>query len=338
MTKNGKWVLRHRPQAALADSDLEWIEESLPDLADGELLVRNIYLSLDPTNRVWMSDREQYLPPVGIGDVMRGTTVGVVEQSRSDRFAPGDIVMPALGGWQHYTVVPARGTRKLPRVPGIPLTAYLSVLGPTGLTAYFGLLDIGRPQEGETLVVSAAAGAVGSIVGQIGKLKGCNVVGIAGGAAKCDWLTGDLGFDGAIDYKNEDVGAALDRLCPKGVDIDFENVGGPIMDAVFARLNQGGRMALCGLISSYNDEGPAAGPTDFGRILMQRLTIRGFIVIDYLSRSAEAFADLSQWIAEGKIQWKDHVAPGLEQAPDSLQLLFNGQHDGKLIVGISQEP
>ncbi|WP_176593650.1 NADP-dependent oxidoreductase [Sphingobium sp. EM0848] len=338
MTKNGKWVLRHRPQAALVETDLDWVQEALPELRDGELLVRNIYLSLDPTNRIWMSDREQYLPPVQIGDTMRGTTIGVVEQSRSDRFAPGDIVMPAMGGWQDYTVSPERMTRKLNVAPGIPLTAYLSVLGPTGLTAYFGLLDIGQPKEGETLVLSAAAGAVGSIAGQIGKIKGCHVVGIAGGAAKCDWLTEELGFDGAVDYKAQEVGAALDRLCPTGIDIDFENVGGAIMEAVFSRLNRNGRMILCGLISAYNDEGPVPGPADFGRILMQRLTVRGFIVIDYLARAGEAFADLGRWIAEGRIKWKDHVVPGLEKAPDSLQLLFTGQHDGKLLIRVSDEP
>ena len=335
MTTNGKWVLRHRPAAAIAENDLEWVEETLPDLRDGQLLVRNIYLSLDPTNRMWMSDREQYLPPVRIGDVMRGITVGVVEQSKSERFAVGDIVMPAATGWQEYSITPDRGTRKLKPGDGVPLTAYMSVLGATGLTAYFGLLDVGQPKAGEMLAVSAAAGAVGSIVGQIGKIKGLDVVGIAGGKAKCDWLTGDLGFDGAVDYKSQDVGAELDRLCPKGIDVNFENVGGAIMDAVFSRMNLNGRMALCGFISSYNDEGPVAGPTDFGRILMQRLTVRGFIIIDYLSRSSEAFADLSQWIAEGRIKWKDHVVPGLQKAPETLQLLFSGQHDGKLLVGIS---
>lgn len=338
MTKNSQWILRHRPEGPLAETDLDWVEEPLPALREDELLIRNIYLSLDPTNRTWMSDREQYLPPVRIGDVMRGTTIGIVEQSRSDRFVPGDIVMPAMGGWQAYMATPARTTRKLAPTPDIPLTAYLSVLGPTGLTAYFGLLDIGQPKTGETLVVSAAAGAVGSIVGQIGKLKGCRVVGIAGGADKCGWLTDDLGFDGAVNYKAEDVGAALDRLCPDGIDIDFENVGGPIMDAVFSRLNRNGRMAVCGLISAYNDEGPVAGPTDFGRILMQRLTVRGFIIIDYLARAGEAFADLGRWVADGQIKWKDHVVQGLENAPDSLQLLFNGQHDGKLIIGISDAP
>ena len=335
---NRQWVLNQRPDTTISGDALALKESPVAAIGEDELLIRNIYLSLDPTNRIWMSDREQYLPPVGIGDVMRGMTIGVVEESRSDRFAEGDLVMPAEGGWQLYTTAKAKGTRKFAPAPGVPLTAYLSVMGGTGLTAYFGLLDVGQPKEGETLVVSAAAGAVGSIVGQIGKIKGLNVVGIAGGPDKCRWITEDLGFDAAIDYKSQDVGVQLDRLCPNGVDVDFENVGGPIMDAVFNRLNLNGRMALCGMISGYNDEGPMAGPTDFGRILMQRLTIRGFIVIDYLHRAKEAFTDLGAWIADGKIKWKDHVVDGLETAPDALGRLFRGDHDGKLLVRVSDEP
>lgn len=335
---NRQWVLSNRPESTVAAGDLALHEAPVRDLADGEILVRNIYLSLDPTNRLWMSDREQYLPPVQIGDVMRGGTIGVVEESRSQRFAPGDIVMPGDAGWELYTVTHERTTSRVRKASGVPLTAYLSVLGPTGLTAYFGLLDICDPKEGETLVVSAAAGAVGSVVGQIAKIKGSRVVGIAGGEAKRRWLTQDLGFDGAIDYKNEDVGAALDRLCPEGVDMNFENVGGPIMDAVFSRMRLHGRMAVCGMISGYNKEGPLTGPTDFGRVLMKRLTIRGFIVIDYYPRAREAMTDLSQWVADGRIRWKDHVVAGLENAPSALDRLFTGNHDGKLMVAISPEP
>jgi NADPH-dependent curcumin reductase CurA len=283
-----------------------------------------------------MSDREQYLPPVGINDVMRGTTIGIVEESRSPKFNRGDFVLPAEGNWQLYSINQGKFCRKVSAVDGVPLTAYLSVLGPTGLTAYFGLLDICNPQPGETVVVSAAAGAVGSVVGQIAKLKGCKVVGIAGGADKCHWIVDELGFDAAIDYKAEDVGEALDRICPEGVDINFENVGGEIMDAVFSRLRRNGRMALCGMISGYNNEGPIPGPRDFDRILMQRLTIRGFIVIDYLPRAREAFADLGQWIAAGQLKWKDHVIDGLAEAPAALQRLFTGDHDGKLVVKVSE--
>ena len=334
MTTNKAWILTRRPQGNVSQQDLAYRELPLPPVGEGQILVRNLLLSLDPTNRLWMSDRDQYLPPVGIDDVMRGVTIGVVEQSRSDRFAPGDFVQPADGGWQSHVVADAKTSRRVQVDPDIDLTAQMSVLGVTGLTAYFGLLDICAPKAGETIVISAAAGAVGSIVGQIAKLNGCRVVGIAGGPAKCAWLVDELGFDGVIDYKAEDVGAALDRLCPDGIDMSFENVGGEIMDATFSRLRTHGRIAVCGLISAYNKEGPIAGPTDFGRILMNRLTVRGFVVIDYLSHTKEATADLTQWIKAGRIKWKDHVIDGLEHAPAALDRLFSGQHDGKLMIRI----
>lgn len=336
--ENRRWVLRHRPQADITADDLALDSQPLPAPADGEVLVRNIYLSLDPTNRLWMSDRDQYLPPVQIGEVMRGITLGVVEESRSDKFQPGDIVKPGRGGWQLYSIAPAKIVQRVDPRPGLPLTAYMSVLGLTGLTAYFGLLELGQPKAGETVVITAAAGAVGSVAGQIAKLRGCRVIGIAGGAEKCRWITGELGFDGAIDYKSEDVGAALDRLCPDGVDVLFENVGGDIMDAVFSRLRLNGRVALCGLISGYNDERPLRGPTDFGRILMKRLTVRGFIVSDFAAQFGTAMAELEAWVAEGRIKWKDHVVDGLENAPEALSLLFSGKNEGKLMVRISPEP
>jgi NADPH-dependent curcumin reductase CurA len=226
MTTNRQWVLRRRPEGEIRPGDLELVERPLPEIGEGELLVRNVYLSLDPTNRIWMSDVDQYLPPVELGEVMRGGTLGVVEQSRSEQFQPGQVVMPGLSGWADYTVAHEAMARPVPALPGVPLTAYMSVLGMTGVTAWAGL-DIAKPQAGETVVVSAAAGAVGSIAAQLAKLRGARVIGIAGGPAKCAWLTGELGLDGAVDYKNEDVGAALDRLCPNGIDVDFENVGGP---------------------------------------------------------------------------------------------------------------
>jgi NADPH-dependent curcumin reductase CurA len=333
-----RWVLRRRPAGEIQPGDLELIEEPIRDLADGEVLVRTLYLSLDPTNRIWMSDQDQYMPPVEIGDTMRGGSLGVVEQSRSDRFKQGDVVNTGLGGWSTHVIANGAFLMAAPQLPGVPLTAYMSVLGATGLTAWFGLCDIGKPQPGETVVVSAAAGAVGSIVGQIAKLKGARVIGIAGGKAKCDWLTGELGFDGAIDYKNEDVGAALDRLCPNGIDVNFENVGGDIMDAVFNRMNNFGRMPLCGMISTYNNDDRPSGPTDFSRILMHRLTVRGFIITDFLPRAAEAMAELIPWVMEGKLRWKVHVDQGLEGAMDSLQRLFTGNHDGKLLIQVSPEP
>ena len=333
-----RWVLRHRPVGEILPGDLELVEEPIRELGDGEVLVRTLYLSLDPTNRIWMSDQDQYMPPVQIGDTMRGGSLGVVVSSRSDRFKQGDVVNTGLGGWSTHVIADGAMLFPAPALPGVPLTAYMSVLGATGLTAWFGLCEIGKPQPGETVVVSAAAGAVGSIVGQIAKLKGARVIGIAGGKAKCDWLTGELGFDGAIDYKNEDVGAALDRLCPNGIDVNFENVGGDIMDAVVSRMNNFGRMALCGMISTYNDNDRPAGPTDFVRVLMHRLTIRGFIITDFLPRAGEAMAELIPWVMEGKIKWKVHVDQGLDGAMESLQRLFTGDHDGKLLIQVSPEP
>ncbi|MBL8770739.1 MAG: NADP-dependent oxidoreductase [Phenylobacterium sp.] len=333
-----RWVLRRRPQGEIRPGDLELVEEPIRDLADGEVLVRTLYLSLDPTNRIWMSDQDQYMPPVQIGETMRGGSLGVVERSRSDRFQQGDVVNTGLGGWSTHVFANGAFLMPAPKLPGVPLTAYMSVLGATGLTAWFGMCDIGRPQPGETVVVSAAAGAVGSIAGQIARLKGARVIGIAGGKAKCDWLTGELGFDGAIDYKSEDVGAALDRLCPNGVDVNFENVGGAIMDAVVSRMNNFGRMPLCGMISTYNDESRPAGPTDFVRVLMHRLTIRGFIITDFLPRAGEAMAELIPWVTSGELKWKVHVDQGLDGAMDSLQRLFTGNHDGKLLIQVSPEP
>lgn len=333
-----RWVLRRRPTGEIQPGDLELVEEQIPDLADGEVLVRTLYLSLDPTNRIWMSDQDQYMPPVQIGDTMRGGSIGVVERSRSDRFKQGDVVNTGLGGWTSHVVANGGMLMPTPQLPGVPLTAYMSVLGATGLTAWFGMCDIGKPQAGETVVVSAAAGAVGSIAGQLAKLKGARVIGIAGGKAKCDWLTGELGFDGAIDYKNEDVGAALDRLCPNGIDVNFENVGGDIMDAVFNRMNNYSRMPLCGMISTYNDDSRPSGPTDFSRVLMHRITVRGFIITDFLPRAGEAMAELIPWVMEGKLKWKVHVDQGLDGAMDSLQRLFTGAHDGKLLIQVSPEP
>ena len=333
-----RWVLKRRPQVEIQPGDLELVEEPIADLAEGEVLVRTVYLSLDPTNRIWMSDQDQYLPPVQLGETMRGGGIGVVERSRSDRFKQGDVVNPGLSGWSTHVTAHETSVNPVPVIPGVPLTAYMSVLGATGLTAWFGMIDIAKPQAGETVVVSAAAGAVGSIAGQLAKLRGARVIGIAGGKAKCDWLVNELGFDGAIDYKNEDVGAALDRLCPDGIDVDFENVGGEIMDAVFSRMNNFGRMSLCGMISTYNKEGAIKGPSDFGRILMHRLMIKGFIIIDYLPRAAEAMAELAPLVMSGQLKWKAHVEDGLENALDAVGRLFTGDHDGKLLVRVSPEP
>ena len=335
--RNRQWVLRQRPQGLIQDGDLELIETPVPDLKEAEVLVRTIYLSLDPTNRTWMNDSQGYLPPVGLGEVMRGLTLGVVEQSKSERFKAGDIVTPLSGGWADYAVVHEQGLRAVHRAPVMPLTANLSVLGMTGLTAYFGVTDVLKAKTGETLVISAAAGAVGSIAGQVAKQRGAHVIGIAGGPDKCRWLTEELGFDAAIDYKNEDVGEALDRLAPNGVDLNFENVGGDIMIAVWNRLNVHARMAVCGLISSYNATRMPPSP-NFSRIITHRLNVQGFLVLDYAHRAKEMVAEMGPWLADGKIQWKVHVDDGLEGAVTSLNRLFTGDHDGKLLVRVSEEP
>ena len=335
--RNRQWVLRQRPQGLIQDGDLELIEAPVPDLKDAEVLVRTLYLSLDPTNRTWMNDSQGYLPPVGLGEVMRGLTLGVVEESRSERFKKGDIVTPLSGGWADYAVVHEQGLRPVHRAPGLPLTANLSVLGMTGLTAYFGVTDVLKAKAGETLVISAAAGAVGSIAGQVAKQRGAHVIGIAGGPEKCRWLTEELGFDAAIDYKNEDVGEALDRLAPNGVDLNFENVGGDIMIAVWNRLNVHARMAVCGLISSYNATRMPPSP-NFSRIITHRLNVQGFLVLDYAPRAREMVEEMGPWLADGRVKWKVHVDDGLEGAVTSLNRLFTGDHDGKLLVRVSEEP
>lgn len=338
MPANRRWILRRRPVGAVAADDLEYVVSETPALAEGEILLRNLYLSIDPTSRLWMSDQDQYMVPVKLGEPMRGGVLGVVEASRSSLFRPGDLAIPNPGAWESYTVAPATTTRRIEPVPGLPITAHMSVLGSAGRTAYFGITDIGRPQPGETVVVTAAAGAVGSLAGQIAKIAGARVVGVAGGPDKCRRLVQEFGFDAAIDYRSENVGAALDRLCPDGIDVDFENVGGPIMNDVFDRLNDFGRLVLCGMIATYNSDGPKRGPDDFGRILMHRLTVRGFINGDYAARSQEAWTAIARWIAEGRLKWSVHVVEGLDQAVAAVHRLFTGEHDGKLLVRISPEP
>jgi NADPH-dependent curcumin reductase len=338
---NRQWRLKQRPVGEIKPGDLELTEAPKPIPGKGEMLVRNIYLSLDPTNRIWMSDMEQYMPPVAIGDVMRGGTLGVVEQSNAEDFAVGDIVMPGMGGWQDYSIGSAGGpfpAQKLPKIPGVPLSTFMSALGFTGATAYFGLLDLGKPQPGETVVVSAAAGAVGQIVGQIAKLKGCRVVGLAGSDEKCRYAVKELGFDACINYKKENVAQALKRECPKGIDVDFENVGGEILDAVLANVNLKARIALCGLISQYNAKGPVPGPYNFTNILMKRVRVEGFIIIDYVPRLGEFAAQMAQWLMEGKIKDRVDIHDGLENAVTTLGQLFTGGNTGKLLVRVSPEP
>jgi len=334
---NRQWRLAARPVGLIKESDFEWHEEPIPTLGEGKILIRNIYLSLDPANRGWVREVKSYIPPVAIGEVMRGVTIGVVEQSRHADFRAGDIVQGMLG-WQEYAVTDGVGITRLPTDPVLPLTAFLGLFGIIGPTAYFGLLDIGKPKAGETLVVSAAAGAVGSLVGQIGKIKGCRVVGIAGTNEKCHWITEELGFNAAINYKTESVGEGLKTHCPDGIDVYFDNVGGEILDIVLSLINVRARIVICGTISQANAKELVPGPYNFRNILTQRGRVEGFIVLDYVDRFQEAFKDLSRWLAEGKIQYRVDLVDGLENAPRAINKLFDGSNKGKLIIKVSEEP
>ena len=334
---NRAWKLVARPTGLFKPTDFAWVEEPVPDLADGQVLVRQILLSLDPTNRGWANATPTYLPPIPLGSVMRGLGVGVVEASRHAGFAPGDFVQGLLG-WQTYHVGDGRGLTRFERVPGVPLEAYPAVFGHIGATAYFGLLEVGRAKAGETLVVSGAAGAVGSLVGQIGKIVGCRVVGIAGTDEKCRWLTGELGFDAAVNYKAGPLMPRLRQQCPSGIDVHFENVGGEVLDAALALINLRARVVLCGLIAQYADAVPPPGPRYLGNLLIKRARMEGFIVLDYAARFGEAFTALGAWMAEGRLRYRVDVVDGLEQAPVAVNRLFEGANTGKLIVRVSDEP
>jgi NADPH-dependent curcumin reductase CurA len=334
---NRRWLLAEFPQSELSAANFRWVESEVPVPAEGQVLVRNLYLSLDPTNRIWASGAESYLPAMELGEVMRGVALGFIAASRHPRFAVGDCVTGLLG-WQDYAVVKASAVTPIPRDARLPLTDYLGVMGSSGLTAYFGLLDLGRPRNGETVLVSAAAGSVGSLVGQIARIQGCRTVGLVGSSHKARWITEELGFDAAINYRDEDVPEAIARQCPAGVDIYFDNVGGPILDAAMGRLNLRGRIVVCGLISQYNTASPVQELRNFGRFLVQRGRMEAFIVLDYLSRADEAYAQIAEWVQEGRLKHRVELVQGLEQAPAALARLFDGSNLGKLLVQIESDP
>ncbi len=334
MPRNAQWRLVARPEGLFRPEDFRWVEEDTPPLAEGEVLVRTEYLSLDPTNRGWAAG-DTYLPAVPLDGVMRGFGVGEVIESRASGFSPGDAVSGLLG-WQRYAVTKASSLARLPDV-GLPIEAHLGLLGHIGLTAWVGLLEIGRPKAGETLVVSAAGGAVGSLVGQIGKILGLRVVGIAGTDEKCRWLTETLGFDAAVNHRKTIVRAGLRRACPDGIDVYFDNVGGPTLEAVLALIRRGARVVLCGMISQYTAKGPAPGPSNLVSLLVQRARMEGFIVLDHADKAAAATADLVRWHREGRLRYRLDVVDGLEQAPAAVNRLFEGTNTGKLVVKIASD-
>jgi hypothetical protein len=331
---NRQWRLAARPQGMVGDEHFRWLEEPVPEItSDGQLLVRTLYLSCDPTQRGWMA-RDTYLPAVRIGEVMRSFGVGRVVESRHPGYREGQLVQGLLG-WQDYALLDG-GSARLSVVPeGVPIPIAMSALGITGLTAYFGLLEIGRPEAGETVVVSGAAGATGSVVGQIARLKGCRVVGIAGGPEKCRWLVDEARFDAAIDYRSEDVAARLGELCPGGIDIYFDNVGGEILDAALARLAFKGRVVLCGAIADYNRSELGPGPRNYLNLLLQRGRMEGFIILDFLERAGEAVAELGRWVEAVEIKVEVDIQEGLENAPRTLRRLFTGANRGKQLLRVS---
>ncbi len=330
---NRIWRLRKRPVGDITDDVLSFEEESIPEPSDGEFLFRLNYLSLDPTNRIWMSDIDQYMPPVELNAPMRGVVCGTVAKSHHPDYAEGAIVS-GLGVWADYQIGTPLSVNPMSDTRPVPVVDAFSTFAVVGPTAYFGLLDIGEPKESETVVVSAAAGAVGSIVGQIAKIKGCRVVGLAGTSEKCAWIQDDLGFDVAINYRTEDVPKTLAAACPDGIDVYFDNVGGEILDACLKLMNLQGRIPTCGLISQYNASEPVPGPYNYAMILMQRLRVEGFIVLDFAERYPEAIAALGQWMAEGKIKVRTEIVDGLENALQTVKKLYTGANTGKLMIRV----
>jgi NADPH-dependent curcumin reductase CurA len=332
---NRRFVLRERPVGRIDANTFQLREEPLPRIGDSEALVRVDWISLDPSNRAYVGATPTYLPPVGIGEVMRGYGLGTVVESRNPAFAVGRTVQGVVG-WQEYAVVSdATLMQAFDVADGVSPSKYLGALGKTGLTAWTGMHEIGRPQPGETVVVSAAAGAVGSVAGQLAKAAGARVVGIAGGPKKCALLTDRLGFDAAVDYRAEGWQDALAEATPDGVDVDFESVGGEIMDAVFARLAVHARVALCGMISGYNSAELPRGPRSFSNLLVKRATLQGFVMLDDFAKMDQARADIAALVADGKLTALETVVDGFEQLPTAINMLFDGTNVGKLVVKVA---
>ncbi len=331
--------LASRPVGLPTRDNWSFTSEPVPEPGPGGVLVKTLYLSLDPAMRGWMNEGKSYIPPVEIGAVMRAGGVGKVIASNNPAFAVGDYVNAGLDV-QEYCLIPEDQIKRSGMFkidPRLGLTAWLNVLGMPGMTGYFGLMDVGQPQAGETVVVSGAAGAVGQTVGQIAKLKGCRVVGIAGGKAKCDWVVQELGFDACIDYKAGDVKAGLKQHCPQGVDIYFDNVGGEILDTVLTRITRGARIIICGAISQYNNTTPVKGPANYLSLLVNRARMEGIVVFDYADRYPLAIAEMAGYLQEGKMKSREDVVDGLENFPETLLKLFNGENFGKLVLQVAKD-
>jgi NADPH-dependent curcumin reductase CurA len=335
MPTNRRIVLQQRPVGPIDQNTFRLEEEELAPLEEGEARAKVLYVSLDPAMRGWLNEGDTYVPAVKIGEVMRASGVAEVVESRNDRFPVGAHVT-ALTGWQDYvTIGSANPARVAPT--GVSPQSIVGILGTTGLTAYFGLFDLGQPKEGETVLVSGAAGATGSVAGQLAKITGCRVVGTAGGPEKCAWLVDELGFDAAIDYKSEDLRRRIRETCPDGIDVFFDNVGGEVLEAALDNINLRARVVLCGGISSYNDTDPQPGPRNYMQLVLKRSRMEGFIVLDYARRFPEALEKLSTWMAEGKLHERNHVVDGLERAPEALTMLFAGANTGKMMVKVAPD-
>lgn len=333
-TINRQFRLAARPQGLVKESDFSYQETAAPSAGEGEFIVKTEYISLDPSMRGQMENRADYVAPLEIGDVMRAGGVGYVVESRHPDYPEGTLVAGTFG-MQDYAVI----TKDMPRLRKLPEGTdpelALGVLGTTGMTAYFGLLNVGQPKSGDIVLISGAAGATGSVTGQIAKLKGCTVIGIAGSDDKCNWLTSELGFDGAINYKTADIGAEIDRLCPNGVDIYFDNVGGEILDLALERIRDNARVVLCGGISRYNATGPVPGPVNYFNLVFRRARMEGFIVLDYAAEFEAAGKEMSQWIADGSLKQQATIKDGFKLLPSALIDLFTGANTGKMMVRTS---
>jgi len=338
--KNRQILLASRPHGEPSVDNFKLVETAVPEAGTGRMLLRTVYLSLDPYMRGRMSAAPSYAPPVEVGGVMEGSAVCTVVTSSLSSYRPGDVVI-ASAGWQEYSLSDGEGVRKVDQTLG-PISYALGVLGMPGLTAYTGLINIGKPQPGETLVVAAASGAVGSVVGQIAKLKGCRVIGIAGGEQKCRYVGEELGFDECLDRRQPNLAEGLQAACPNGIDIYFENVGGEVFEAVRPLLNNFARIPVCGLIAHYNATGLPIGPNRvpllMRDILVKRLTFRGFIVIDYSSQFGDFSSDMSGWLRAGRVKYREDITDGLENAPRELIGLLKGENFGKKLIRVSPDP